>query len=302
MLVRRIAPHRAAALRLAGRLPAPVADILIAVTGASRHCVFCGETATLTLEHVLPHWMVSDEATGNNTIYVRESGGPDHEPFRDARRGPSRDLKAKAVCEACNSGWMQELDNALHVLGPQLLKGKTVHLAKGKQQALAKWAAKFAFTLQLVYPRGGRFVIPAADYRLMGDGQLPGEGMRLWVGYMEPPGKRGGPVLGFAEHRHDELFYDGPLLERLGLDPALACKGYSATIRFGYCVIGLLRLPHPELLAVHALGSPRQWVAIWPAVGTRSCPPREPMTPVVGLSPRVAGRRPTRAPTGQTPR
>jgi len=60
---------------------------------------------------------------------------------------------------------MNEMDAALKVLGPRLVKGKPVMLTKAKKTALAAWAVKFALMLQLVYPRDSRFVIPDADYR-----------------------------------------------------------------------------------------------------------------------------------------
>ena len=91
---------------------------------------------------------------------------------------------------------------------------------------------------------------------------------------------------------HDELYYDADLLARMGLDPALECKGYSVTVRFGHCVIGLLRVGSPELLAAYVIGSPRYWVQTWPAVGTRPWPPAAHMRPVVGLNPLITG--PTR--------
>lgn len=75
---------------------------------------------------------------------------------------------------------------------------------------------------------------------------------------MEPPGKYGGPALALHDHRHDEMFFDAEVLEAAGLDPSLASRGYVATIRFGHCVIGLLRVGRPELLPLHSLAEPRQ--------------------------------------------
>jgi hypothetical protein len=50
------------------------------------------------------------------------------------RSGRPRDLQAKAPCAKCNNTWMNEMDNALSVLGPQLVKGKPVKLTKAKKQ------------------------------------------------------------------------------------------------------------------------------------------------------------------------
>lgn len=264
----------------------------MATAQALRRCIFCGRTGKLTREHIIPHWMRPSEVGANNSLYIRESGGPDHRPWRDERRGGGRDLLAKAPCASCNNDWMNDMDNNVAVIGRQLMNGKPVRLTKGKQQALAIWATKFVMMLQLVYPRDdGRFVIPESDYARFCAERQPSDDIALWAAYMEPPGKRGGPVLAFQEHRLDELFYGAELLARMDLDPALASKGYSATVRFGHCVIGLLRVGSPELLAAHALGSPRYWVQIWPAVGTRAWPPPLRMWSAIGLAPLVAGLR-----------
>ena len=53
------------------------------------------------------------------------------------------------------------MDNALSVLGPQLVHGKPVTLTKSKKAALAAWSGKFALMLQLVYPREWVQIWPA---------------------------------------------------------------------------------------------------------------------------------------------
>lgn len=98
---------------------------------------------------------------------------------------------------------MNELDNELAVLGPQLVRGKTVRLTKATQTTLAAWSVKLILMLQQIYLRDSRFVIPEADYAQLYEDRQPSELMRLWAGYMEPPGQRGGTVLAFHEHRHD---------------------------------------------------------------------------------------------------
>ena len=180
------------------------------------------------------------------------------------------------------------MDAVLQVFGPQLVRGKPVKLTKSKKLSLAAWSVKFALMLQLVYPRDSRFVVPEADYSRFYTERSPSDLMRLWAGYMEPPGKYGGPALALHDHRHDEMFFDADMLTSLGLDPALASKGYLATIRFGHCVIGLMRVGHAELLPFQSLQSPRQWVQIWPAVGTTQWPPPEHL-PTGRLAPVAVG-------------
>jgi hypothetical protein len=262
-----------------------------AAQSPARLCIFCGRPGKLTNEHVLPHWLDSGEGSGT-MAYIRERGGPDYAPWQHSRPGKPRDLQAKSPCARCNNTWMNDMDNELNILGPQLVRGKTVRLTKGKQASLAAWSVKLILMLQEVYPRDSRFVISDTDYAQFYAERQPSSLMHVWAGYMEPPGKHGGPITAFAEHRHDEMHHDAELLTALGLSPTLTAKGYSATVRIGHLVIGMHRLGCTELLPFQIPPSRRHWVQIWPALGTRPWPAAAIPT-VIGLTPLdVRFRRP----------
>jgi hypothetical protein len=250
-------------------------------------CVFCCEPGKITPEHVTPSWMTSGEDTSRH-LYVRESGGPAYEPQRHVREGPARDLAAKGPCDQCNNGWMNAMDHGvLDVLGPQLIKGKSVKLTKTKKVALAAWSMKYILMGQLVHGRDRRFAIPESEYTRFHDERTPGSLMRLWAGYMEPPGKHGGPALAFTDYSLNETYHDLAMLERAGLNAEQASKDYCAVFRFGHCVISLYRAS-PEILEVVKLLNPRAWVQIWPAVGTSEWPPDQRL-PIGRVDPRFAG-------------
>jgi hypothetical protein len=255
---------------------------------APKRCVFCGAPPPLTNEHVFPWWVRSGDAGKTKTLYIRESGRATGERWGHSRSGNPRDVQAKAVCATCNNGWMNNLDHTLATLGPQLLKGRTIRLTKTKQEALAAWSTKIMLMLQHTHRRQDHFVIPPEDYHRFYADKHPGELMRIWAGCMEPPGKREGPAVAFAEYRLDEGQYDEALLRTVGLDPSLACHGYSMTLRIGNCVIGLLKAGSAALPPLHVSRTPRQWVEIWPAIGTKNWPPK-PQPPIVGLPPLPIG-------------
>jgi hypothetical protein len=174
---------------------------------------------------------------------------------------------------------MNDMDHGLlDVLGRQLTNGKEVRLTKRKKMALAAWAVKYILMGQLTHERSRRFAIPEDDYARFYSERTPGNLMRLWAGYMEPPGKRGGPVLSFADYSLDETYHDPGMLERTGLNAELASKGYCAIFRFGHCVVSLYQA-QPEILEVVRLLRPRAWAQIWPAVGTTEWPPGEQLPP-----------------------
>ena len=247
---------------------------MTAPSHTKRYCVFCREPGKITPEHMIPSWMRSGEDSSGH-LYVRESGGPDYESRQHIREGRARDLAAKGPCDRCNSSWMNDMDHGvLDVLGPQLIKGKRVKLTKAKKVALAAWAVKYVLMHQLAHERGRRFAIPEREYAQFYERRTPGSGMRLWAGYMEPPGKHGGPALAFTDLSLNETYHDAPMLEGAGLSPALASKDYCAAFRFGHCVISVYRAS-AEILEVIRLLNPRGWVQIWPAVGTSEWPPAE---------------------------
>lgn len=184
---------------------------MVASSQAKRRCVFCGQSGKITLEHLIPSWMTSGEQTSRH-LHVRESGGPDYEHRQHIREGRARDLAAKAPCDECNSGWMNDMDHGiLDILGPQLLKGKKVRLTKAKKVALAAWAVKYVLMNQLTHESGRRFAIPDREYTRFYDERTPGSLIRLWAGYMEPPGQQGGPVLTFADYSLNKTYHD-PLM------------------------------------------------------------------------------------------
>jgi hypothetical protein len=89
---------------------------------------------------------------------------------------------------------MNAMDHGvLDVLG-QLIRGKKVKLTKTKKTALAAWAVKYVLMNQSMHGRDRRFAIPECEYARFHDERTPRSLMRLWAGYMEPPGKHGGPV------------------------------------------------------------------------------------------------------------
>ena len=137
--------------------------------------------------------------------------------------------------------------------------------------------------LQLTHARD-RMVAPAEDYARFYRERGPSDVMRLWARYVEPPGKRSGRMLAFGDFSHDELIYDEEVFTAIGMGTSLASMGYLVTARLGHMVIGGLRAGRPELLPHHTMGSPRQWMPIWPAHGLRIWP-SVPLTPVVQLGP-----------------
>lgn len=69
---------------------------------------------------------------------------------------------------------MNDIDNALATLGPQLIKGRQVRLTKAKQASVAAWSAKTILMLQLIHRRQDRALQARQDHRARGQGDPRG--------------------------------------------------------------------------------------------------------------------------------
>ena len=76
-------------------------------------------------------------------------------------RNLSQKLVVKAVCEACNGGWMASLESeTIPILGP-MVRGDQVHLGIADLAVLAHWAAKVAALLD--HHAAGSVILDAGD-------------------------------------------------------------------------------------------------------------------------------------------
>jgi hypothetical protein len=175
---------------------------------------------------------------------------------------------------------MNDLDNDMTTLGPQLLRGKRLVLTRGKQSMLSAWSVKLVLMLQLTHARD-RLVIPADDYTRFYDERLPSDVMRIWAAFMEPPTGGDGGVF-FGDYSYEEMAYGEEIVGLMGLDGSFSSRCYIVTVRLRHLVVSVLRVGHSEFLPFHVVTSPRQWTPIWPAHGHREWPP-SPLASVVGI-------------------
>lgn len=75
------------------------------------------------------------------------------EPNFRARRPPVTDLRVKAVCRDCNTGWMSRLEESVRPLLTQLIAGQATQLDDEAKTLLALWAFKTAGMFQMDDPQ-----------------------------------------------------------------------------------------------------------------------------------------------------
>lgn len=245
-----------------------------------RACVFCGAEATLTNAHVLSQAVraaFSDPSVTGSLIY-RQSKQADGSQAEQSHVGGWVGVKARAECGRCNAGWTREIEESVSLILPRLIKGQQAQLSIQDQQALASWSVVTILLLQHTHSRAARLVIPASDYAGVHEAKSPTSLMKVFIGYLEPPG-RGSSVEASAEYlAEDRSMADiSRLLEADGLAPPVDMSCYTATLRLGFWVVHLLRVGSPQFIervspAGPALSPCLQ--TIWRAQNTLAWPPR----------------------------
>lgn len=144
--------------------------------------MFCGQTGSLSTEHVVPKWVRKALRIGEP---VREFRGTSY-----AGAAETLAVVFHEVCVSCNTGWMEALETAARpVLEPLLLgaaPGSSRMLDPDQQAILASWGVKTALLLALARFRGqDHGWIPASTLQWLyqhHDSRMPPPGSRAWMG------------------------------------------------------------------------------------------------------------------------
>jgi hypothetical protein len=96
---------------------------------------------------------------------------------------------------------------------PKLIHGQHVQLSTREQRALASWSVVTVLLLQHTHSRAARLVIPASDYAGVYETKSPTTLMKVFTGYLEPPG-RGSRAEASAEYLAEDKVACGSKLPR----------------------------------------------------------------------------------------
>jgi hypothetical protein len=142
-----------------------------------KECAFCSSTAKLSAEHIISEWM-ENLFPGKNAMKFADSRG-------NVRKWTSEKInwKARVVCEACNNGWMSDIESghAKPTLTP-LIKGETgIPIDIQKARSIALFAFKTAVVVDHAHHRNK----PWFSQRLrhsFGRNQLISDTVEMWIG------------------------------------------------------------------------------------------------------------------------
>ena len=129
-----------------------------------------------------PQWAAAHFFDGGTFTYYRHFVGHGYEPETPSSwQQKPFELKVRAVCKACNNGWMSELENAAKdVLFAAALQGHGRALHHGGQQTMAAWALKTAAMAEHTNAAARRG-IPRAEYVHLWKYGEPSTNVRVWV-------------------------------------------------------------------------------------------------------------------------
>ena len=111
----------------------------------SKPCVFCGATRGLSKEHFWPEWLSSylPPAVPNSHITELHSGEgkqPQRLERQSQRPGAVKTKKIRAVCAACNNGWMSTVEAQVKPIVLALLDRSRTTLLESDIRSLANTA------------------------------------------------------------------------------------------------------------------------------------------------------------------
>ncbi|NYH51368.1 hypothetical protein HNR06_000957 [Nocardiopsis arvandica] len=244
-------------------------------------CVFCHGEGGMSREHVLPAWMSREftEIAGSSARFLSLEQHADpvdrgaytiRHPYlrlRDNQRPFSR--RAKVVCKSCNNGWMSRLEAKVRPTLAKVVRGSCIALGTEGQTALAAWLLKTMLMEYKAPSAGPRAqqppMVPQVDYTRFYNERAPSSEMRVALATMQPP--REGPRLVFYDSAIDQMRSEN------------GKTGYCATLRLGYFVAQLLRIPDgvPEETFASVLEPPLHLVQLWPATPIVLWPPPAPI-------------------------
>lgn len=140
-------------------------------------CIFCG-AVPLTREHLWPDWL-RRELEIKQPFPHRIEQERDGVETRDVSfETPPFNQTVKAVCAACNGGWMSEIEAAAKPLLQSLIRAEGRRLDRGEQRVLAQWAFLKACVFDELHPQ--ERVVPAAHRQyLYAHKEPPAEG--VWI-------------------------------------------------------------------------------------------------------------------------
>lgn len=162
----------------------------IATSGGSAEegiCIFCGEVATMTGEHVFGHW--TTKAVQPNVLeQVILTFKTDSEirvdkldlTNRNPRNNGHSNMRLNVLCRDCNNVWGSALQEDTSLALKPVLRGDKWHLTDQERETVAKWVTSLLMVRQYVHPELVALTDEFCHEFYLTRAPLPG--MSVWIG------------------------------------------------------------------------------------------------------------------------
>ena len=219
----------------------------------------------MSQEHVFPLWQADLFPDLAEVDYIRAFQPSDGDGTRQSWPGKPFGVTVGDFCEACNTGWMSDLeDEAKPILSP-LIQDEPRGLTILEQEMVTRWITK---TVLAIGPTnaGGQPVASQETYRWFGEKRIPLPNSIAWVGRYDGTGQF--PI---SFHQHGIVIgrADEPPPRREDGDPTNA---FHAVFAIGNLALFLFSHELPEG-PIASGGSNDMRTLIWPTQGPVHWPP-----------------------------
>lgn len=159
------------------------------MANGARSCIYCGAVGKLTSEHVFGDWTRKyvqrpHQKHTFQSVIAPNPGQAVGKPVK-IRAGDPLNTQIKAVCEACNSGWMSQIQERAKPFLLLLFKGDQSTLGREAQRRIATWAALASMTSEYISRDPADVAIPQFERAKMMARSRPSNSFRIWIGKYE---------------------------------------------------------------------------------------------------------------------
>lgn len=221
----------------------------------ARTCVFCDGTP-VSQEHAFPRWcgeLFTDEVVNFNAFVQEADGTETSRPWQ----GRPFSVRVGGPCDACNSGWMSDLETqAAPVLKP-MVRGERTELDAPTQLLVATWAVKTMLMVVLVTAPEARELLRYA-YRWLYDNRMPPPSEQVWVAHYAGEGQW--PAT---------FHFHAVGLARPGGEPPVRPNAHGASLAVGHFAFGLAGHELEDGPAAEPRVASDTLRPIWPTYGDR---------------------------------
>ena len=155
-----------------------------------KKCAFCETGSDLTEEHVWWQWLKPYLAHDRNKFTLRHLvfGKKSNTAQGRIRAGKPLGSQVPIACQACNSGWLSQIQQTAKRHLTPLIEGKPTVLDAKAQTTVATWATMATMTGEYIHRKQTSIAVTQAERTAFMNINQPLPDWRIWIGHYHPVG------------------------------------------------------------------------------------------------------------------